>query len=95
MTENNPSTVIEDINKYRALESLKDSEGGRILIASLKENIENVSKLLSVSYKSKTHAELMGLCAELESNFYLITALDNSSTNKKLAEDYLKHIDQS
>lgn len=84
--------VEKDIGTYQALEALKNSEGGRILIASLQKDILSCIDILSSKYKELTHTEMIALSARLGERLTLFRTISRSSKNKKLAKETLDEL---
>lgn len=92
-TENIGKEEIEkDIAKMAKLESLALSDGGKLLLESIKSDIgSSVDNLIS-GYKKLPHIELIAIIAKLEANYGMYKALNRASKNKKLAKEALELI---
>ena len=84
--------VKKDIGKYAALESVKNSEGGQILITSLLSDMASSVDFLSSKYTSATHIELIASCAKLSERLALYRTLIRATKNKKLASLALEEL---
>lgn len=82
--------IEKDLGTYISLETLADSEGGKILVDNLAKDIIGLTESLGIKYKTATHAELMGLCADLESKTTILRLITRAKKNKELAQDALK-----
>lgn len=84
--------VKKDIKTYSALEAVKNSEGGQILLTALKKDIVACINKISSKYRISTHSELMAICAELSEKIAVFRTLSRSSSNKKMALEELQSI---
>jgi hypothetical protein len=84
--------VEKDVDKYAKLESLALSEGGVLLLDSLKSDILSSVDSLICGYKKLPHIELISIIAQLESKFGIYKILKRSNKNKKLAKEALEQI---
>ncbi len=84
--------VKKDIGKYSALDALKDSEGGQLLIESLASDIASCIEELSSKYKTASHSELIAIGAKIAERLSLYRTLNRAKKNKKLASEELKAI---
>jgi hypothetical protein len=84
--------VEKDLDKYASLESLALSEGGKILMDSLKNDIGTITDSILSRYKELPHIELIAHLANLKAKFDLYRAINRSSENKKLAKEELSRI---
>lgn len=67
---------IQTLNK---LKDLAKSEGGKELIARQKELLVSLTSEIVNSYATKSHAELIAVCAKLSANlglYQLLTKID-------------------
>ena len=84
--------VEKDLDKYASLESLAISEGGKVLLDSLKSDIGSITDTIMSKYKELLHIELIAHIANLKAKFDLYRAINRSSANKKLASNELSRI---
>src|ERR1035437_9427453 len=84
--------VKDDIGKYSALEAVKNSEGGQLLIESLRKDIVSCMDSLASKYKDGSHTELIALCAKMSERMTLSRTLMRSSKNKRMAKEELKTV---
>lgn len=87
--------ITEDIKLYSSLEAVKNSEGGQIIIESLKKDILSGIDKLTSRYETATHTELIAICAKIGERLSLLRSLARSSKNKKLALEALKLLEES
>ena len=85
----NKELVQDDIGKASALEAVKNSEGGKILLASLQKDILSCIDILTSKFSTLSHIELVAFCAKLSERLTLFRAISRSSKNKKLAIEEL------
>lgn len=81
--------VKDDIGKYMSLEVLAKSEGGELLLTSLKKDIMASIDYIGSKFSTCTHGELIGVCAKLSERITLFRTISRSSKNKKLAIEEL------
>lgn len=74
--------IADDVQKYAAISSVANQEGGRILIGALIEDVITGVESAAYGYSTKTHAELMAVCAGLKANLDLMRILVRSHRNK-------------
>jgi hypothetical protein len=70
----------EEIKKLNKLRDLSNSEGGKELIASHKELLINLTSEIINSYSTKSHIELISVCAKLSANmgiYQLLTGIES------------------
>lgn len=84
--------IEQDIDKYAKLESVKLSQGGKLLIESLQTDILNCINELTGKYKEISHIELIAVIARLEARLNLLKTLERSEQNKQMAKDELQRI---
>lgn len=84
--------VEKDIGKYAALEVVKESEGGKLITSALKKDIIAAAEKAASIYKTATHAELIGVVAELAVKMTVFRMISRSSKNKKLALEEFESI---
>lgn len=86
--------ILDDIGKYKAIEALLNFEGGKLLVETAHKDIVNSMDLLASSYKTATHADLIALCANLKANLDMLRVFKNAKTNRELAEEALKSLEE-
>jgi len=84
--------IIKDKEKYAKLEALANSEGGKLLLDTLKSDLKGSINTLIGNYRSTSHIEIICLIAQLESRLELYKRISNSSKNKALTIEELEHI---
>jgi hypothetical protein len=88
----NKQLVQDDIGNASALEAVKNSEGGKILLTSLQKDILLSIDMLTSKFPTASHIELIANCAKLNEKLALFRAISRSSKNKKLAMNELDAI---
>jgi hypothetical protein len=86
MSNNAKKSVRKDIGDYSALESLKNSEGGKILIKNLQKDIIGSIDSIVSKYKSCELSEMIAWAAKLSTSLAIYRSLNRASKNKKLAQ---------
>jgi hypothetical protein len=77
--------IKKDIGKQAALEAMKNSEGGMMVISSLKKDIMNSIDEISTKYLEDSHPELIAVCAKLSERLVLYRILSGAEKRKKIA----------
>jgi 3-keto-L-gulonate-6-phosphate decarboxylase len=83
-------SIQADIKKYSAIAGLKGTEGGRILVESLAEDVIGSINLLCAAHERLTIQQFVAICAAMKSNKDLMDVLTNAQTNQNDAEAKLK-----
>lgn len=83
-------SIEKDLEKYVALENLADSAGGKVIVDNLALDIIATAEALGVRYKTASHAELLGMCADLDNKLTILRLITRAKKNKELATDALK-----
>lgn len=91
MSELTKEEVKDDVAKYSILQSVADSEGGKLLKKTLiSDLVYEITKLLS--YRKLTLQEFITISAAIEVRWSLLLPLKNSKINKKDSEKELAKI---
>src|ERR1035437_3447150 len=85
----NKELVQDDIGKASALEAVKNSEGGKILLSSLQKDILFCIDKITHDYPTLSHIDLIANCAKFSERLSLFRAILRSSKNKKLSLEEL------
>lgn len=83
---------MEERDKRHALAALIDSDGGKVLLSTFKEQINQIVWRFATSYKEADHIELIRLGAELNVALNTYAALKNAKTD---VEELDKLIDEA
>ena len=86
----NKKEIREDLSQYKALDAVKHSEGGKIIIKQSLASIIATMDALASNYSTLSHAELMSLCARLSERLVTYRILNNTEANIKFAEEALQ-----
>lgn len=88
-----PKKLIQkDIGNYASLEAVKNSEGGKLILTSLKKDVQSCLDEISSKYKTATHAELIATSAKLAERLTIYRMLTRSTKNKHLAQNQLDEL---
>jgi hypothetical protein len=94
LTKEDLKDVQDEIKRTTDIESAIQSEGGQIIMKSLKSDIVSAINELCSSYKTATPTELVALAARLRERFVLYQGLNGITKAKEMAikdlEDILK-----
>lgn len=82
--------ITDDLSNYAALSAVASQEGGKLIISGLVTDIMTGLDKVATTYKTATHAELMGTCAGIKANLDLVRVLTRAHTNKELAKEALE-----
>lgn len=83
------TAVKADITLYRSLDAFNASEAGKSMKAEMLKDIGSSVDALTSGYKTLPHIELLALIAQLEGRIDLLRAMNRSTANAELAEEYL------
>lgn len=84
--------VEKDVNKYKSISALRDSEGGKILLASTLDDAASAIDEICSNYKKLSHTEFISLGAKLQTNISLARVLLRARKNAKMASEVLKNL---
>jgi hypothetical protein len=84
--------IKEVIAKHSAIESVANSKGGKIIIASLQKDITTCISDLSRGYRTMPHMELVAICARLSEQLAMLRVLNKAKKLKNLAKEELEFI---
>jgi len=82
--------IKEDLRKYASIDSLADSDGGKLLTDGLLQDISSAIDYLVSQYKECGHTEIITAIARLEAKLDLYRVISRAKTNKELAAEALK-----
>lgn len=72
---------VQEYETFYSLDQLRKSDGGKVLVDTLMKDIANTVEAMVFQYKTLSHTELLGLCAEISVRYNTIRAIENSSKN--------------
>lgn len=84
--------VRSDFEKYSALASLAETEGGKKLLSDLAQDVISELDRLSNSYRTITETELRAIGASLHVKLNLYRALKNAAPNAAGAQAELDEL---
>lgn len=82
--------IGDDIKKYAALDTLRSSDGGKVLIDSYTADIIASLDGIAQGYRSMTYTDLVARAAGLSEKLDVLRTLLNARTNLTLANEALK-----
>ena len=82
--------IERDIDTFLAVENLAGTAGGKVLVDNLSRDIIALAESLGARYKTASHAELLGLCADLDNKLTILRLITRAKRNRELAMDALK-----
>lgn len=81
--------IAEDADKFHALKTVFDQEGGKVLVEALITNVINGVDRLS-SYADMSRDELVSLAAQITISLNTARALTRAEENMSLADEQLQ-----
>lgn len=81
--------IQEDIEKFAKLDSLANSDGGKLLIEHLRKNVLSALEMVLLGYKDMPEMELRSCIARANERLIILQTLTQSYGNKKQAEKEL------
>ncbi len=84
--------IEKDIDLYKSMSAMADSDGGKIIITNLKRDVVSMIETLLSQYKSEKDIELRVTVARLEASLTLLRAMTRADKNKKEAQDALANL---
>lgn len=89
MNKEEKKEIEKDISKYRSLDTLSESNGGKILVKGLKEDIVSIIERLS-NYKELSHIDFIVLASELKAKLTMMQILKNAKDKKAMVIECLE-----
>ena len=86
----NEEEITKDIKKYKAIDAVGSSVGGKIIIKEIKSDVISTIEQLSSGYGSLSHIELIALCAGLNEKLTMLRLIRNAKENKAMAIEALE-----
>lgn len=83
--------IKEDLGDYKALSSLADSEGGRLLLTNLRKDIASDVESIMGLFRG-ADLDLRCAVAKLVADFNMYRVLRNADENVKLADEALAEL---
>lgn len=84
--------LLKDLGDAKALNSLKNMDGGKILISSLEKNTVGEINTLTNGYKDLPEMELRARLAKLYNYIVLLRVLLRADSNQSVLETQLKSL---
>lgn len=86
----NKEEITDDIKRYKAIETMFKSNGGRIILKDIKSDVVSAIDQLSTKYGEFTHIEMIALCAGLSEKLTMMRIMKNAKENKAMAIEALE-----
>jgi hypothetical protein len=84
--------ALSDIDKYQSLLTLKNVEGGKLLLDVLrKDAVTDVDSLLS-KYKESSHIEIIGIISSLDAKLQILRLINRSKSNLEGAQEFIDEL---
>lgn len=87
--EMNREKITEDIKRYKAIETMSKSLGGKIVLKEIKSDVVSTVDQLATKYGELTHIEMIALCAGLSEKLTMMKLVKNAKENKAMAIEAL------
>ncbi len=92
MDSTDKKLIKSDLKKYASLEAVARSEGGQILIKSLKSDINSYLGYITGQYRELPEVALRTLCGVLDDRLNTYKILTNAPKNKRGATKALEEL---
>lgn len=86
------SELADELDEKKSLESVAESNGGKLLIKGLVTDIIDIIEALSGRYKEATMQEFVGWGAEISTKLEMLRALRQAKKNREFLK---KELDQA
>lgn len=86
--------ITDDIKRYKAIETMFKSNGGRIILKDIKSDVISTIDQLSTKYGELTHIEMIALCAGLNEKLTMMKLMKNTKENKAMAIEALEGLEK-
>ena len=88
----NADDIKKDIQKYSSIDAISNSQGGKIVVTSLRKDVVSTIDELISKYKTLSHTEMIALCATLHARLSLLRVLTRAKKLKKYAMEEMEFI---
>lgn len=89
----NKEELIKELEDMTAISAVAYSEGGKILLKGLTNDVVSSIDTLCIKHKDLTVQQFVSLCADIKTKLDLIRVIKRSPNNKSYLEDLLKEIE--
>lgn len=86
----NKEEITDDIKKYKSIETMAKSAGGKIVLKEIKSDVISTIDQLSTKYGELSHIEMIALCAGLNEKLTMMRIMKNAKENKAMAIEALE-----
>lgn len=87
--------MMDDLGKAAAIEVAAKSEGGKIVVSGLTDDLLSTIETLAAKYSVLTLEQFTGLCADMKSKIDLLRVFTRAPKNRKGLEELIKETLQS
>lgn len=88
----NKKEIINDLDRLKSINVMSSSEGGQLMIKSIRKEVVNSLDKLAYNYNSLTHIEMLAECANLRARLEMLRLFEASKANQLIAEEDLAQI---
>jgi len=85
------SATVE-LERYKALDNLSRSKGGKLMIEMIKKDISDLVSKLSYKFDSMTDIELRSVCASISPRITVLRAFQNAEANFEVTKADLEEL---
>ena len=82
----------DDVAKYGSLEAVANSDGGKVIIAGLRDDAASALYNITTKFKTAPELELRTWCGVLAERLALLRTFKNAPSNRKGAMDALDEL---
>lgn len=83
-------SLADDVDKYGDLKSLAEQPGGKVLRATLRDDIIQAINKLTTNYTTMTHLDMIAIVAHIDARLTLLRILTNAKENFEALDQELK-----
>lgn len=90
MDKKTKEATKKELDVYLSLKQVAETDGGKVLLASHMQDVNNIVSQLGSQYETLTHTQMIALCAQLGSLLNIVRALKNAEKNAELLEEEMQ-----
>jgi cephalosporin-C deacetylase-like acetyl esterase len=81
--------IKENLDRVKSINVLSSSEGGVLMVKSIRKEVLNSLDKLAYNYPTLSHTELLAECANLRARLEMLRLFNASKKNQTIAEEDL------
>jgi paraquat-inducible protein B len=82
--------LLKELDKAKAILLVKKSEGGQLILNSLKSDLEGITAKIMREYDKLSHIELLALISHLKAKSDLIETIERSEKQVEILKEELE-----